>query len=564
MNLFSEFPQHTLEDWLNVITKDLKGKPLESLLWNIENGLTIAPWATEVQAPHEPSALPLSRANLFHTTQQGWQAIQPVNLAEEGTFSRIREDVEADIHAFLLFSPNPEISDYMQAMREIPVDKNAVHIQYPELSVDFFSALFNFLGESGQKSTNLTGTFTSSLQPSQASTIAAIIQKNTLTLPYLKTLGINLEEYSWSIVLQLAAGFAQAVEWVEILKKEGLDSKTVFHQYAFTFPSGGSFFAEVAKLRAFRKGFGRIAEIYGVKDCSPFLMAGTSSLNLAHYDAYTNILRITTEVMSGIMGGANGVIASPFTQNIKETNAFSHRVSRNIHHLLKHESYLDKVADAAGGAYYIEALTQTLAEKSWEMFQEIERQRGFWAVKESGWLNEKITLYKNAARTDTDKRKKVFIGVNQYPDTGEVLEKETLSAETVFMEFEAIRKKTENYTLKQGKRPSVHLLTFGDIGMRNARALFCRNLIGCGGFEITEGEEIAGSPVAVVLCSSDETYFTEGMQHIQQCRASFPGIPLYLAGKPENMETLGVDGNLYAGISSIQFLSAFQIATGIH
>lgn len=563
MNLFSEFPVQTLEDWLQIITKDLKGKPLESLLWSVEEGVTVAPWAQDAQRSFEVGELPLSRANLFHTMQQGWQAIQPVNVNEEGASARIREDREADIHAFLLYSKNTEISAYTEALKVIPAETNAIHIQFPHLSVDFFSALYRFMSESGQKSTNLTGTFTANLKPSESGTIAAIIRKNNEQFPYLKTLGIDLKENSWSIALQIAVGFAKTVEWVELLQKEGLNKEDIFRQFAFTFPTGGNFFVEVAKLRAFRKGFGRIAEIYGVGENSPFLIAGTSTQNLAHYDAYTNILRMTTEVMSGIIGGANGVFALPFTHHLKESSAFSHRVSRNIQHLLKYESYLEKVTDAAGGSHYIESLTNTLAEKGWELFQEIEAKGGYFAVEDSGWLQTKTETYKNALKADLDKRKKVFIGVNQYPDIGEMLEIETLSGETVFMEFEQIRKKTEQFARNQNRRPSVHLLTFGEVGMRNARALFCRNLIGCGGFEITEGEEIEGNPVAITLCSSDEAYFNEGVALIEKCRQSFPAVLVYLAGKPENLESLGVDGNLFAGIKAVQFLKDFQTSVGI-
>lgn len=562
MNLFSEFLVPSHEEWLAQIQKDLKGKSLESTYWKFEQGIEIAPYALPFQAEHSPESLPISRANLFHTYQQGWQLIQPISVTDKEAISRLQEDLAAETNAFLLTAEGGEDTDFIEIIKHLPTTHSAIHIRYPKVSLSFFEDLNGFMQDSGQRKDTLTGTFTTDFPVKKAEEMAAIIQKTESNFPNFKVLGIAVEEGESGIVLQLALALAKVVDYVETLKQQGLSPEEVFRQFAFTFPIGGAFFPEIAKLRAFRTAFARVGEEYGLK-AHPFIMTVSSATNLAHYDIHTNLLRLTTEAMSGIMGGTNGLCLLPYDHSVKSPNALAHRISRNIQHLLRYESYMDKVTDPVGGAGYVEALTHTLLDKSWALFQEIEKNGGYFKAKESGWLAAKNQTYMASTKEAIAKRRQVFIGINQYPDTEEISTTGVLSKNTLFSAFETLRNKTDQYTTLTAKRPSVHLLLFGEVAMRNARALFSRNLIGCAGYAITEGLSVVGKPAAIVLCSDDDSYFTEGKLIIEKTRKDYLNTPIFIAGKPENIEILHADGYLFAGIQAIDFLTEFQQKTGI-
>jgi methylmalonyl-CoA mutase len=136
-------------------------------------------------------------------------------------------------------------------------------------------------------------------------------------------------------------------------------------------------------------------------------------------DPYTNMLRTTTEAMSAIIGGCDSLSVLPFNEGFGKVNDFSSRIARNQQHILKDESYLDKVADISSGSYYIETLTDRLAEAAWEQFKVIESKGGFIKCIENGFIQDTISKDAELIVSQVEEGKMVLVGVNKFQNPKE-------------------------------------------------------------------------------------------------------------------------------------------------
>ncbi len=561
MSLFSEFEPITSEQWFAQIEKDLKGKPLSSLNWKWAEGMETPPFATKNDFTSDfernknvSDNFPIRRGNIFNITDSGWQMVQEVCIDNTTTAIEIVSSVQnTDVQAFRLFTRQTDIPilELYDVLRVIDLRRYAVHIHLPLMEEDTLYGIINLLMENGYDTKVLTGAlYVTSMSEH------FWVEKDTTYFSAFQTLGVDLAQYENNIIHQLAFALGISVEMVEYLKGEKISPEQCFASFAYHFPVGGDFFPEIAKFRAFRMLFSKFCEAYHISDeieQSPFILASTGINNKSEYDAYTNLLRTTTEAMSAIMGGANALNVRPFDATFNDSTAFSQRISRNIQHLLKYESYLDKVSDAAGGSFYIEKLTEQIAQAAWKLFQEIEAKGGFLACLNDGFIQTLQDATQRKILVDMRKRKKVLVGINQYPDGKEIRQKIKYTNHVFYgHEYAEIRQKIDNFAQVKGKRVTANICTFGDLTLRNARALFVRNLLGCAGFEVVENADIVAD--VIVLCSSDAEYFEEGKSQITYLREKCPNASILIAGKPENVETLMADGNLYAGMDVVYFL----------
>jgi len=231
--------------------------------------------------------------------------------------------------------------------------------------------------------------------------------------------------------------------------------------------------------------------------------------------------------------------------------------------VIKEEAHLDKVADPAGGSYYIEALTDALAREAWKLFQEIEAAGGFAAAQ--GSIEAAIATSRAAKEKAVASRRRVLVGVNNYPDIHEreLDQAGLLSGWHLAAPIEAIRLRTERHAQKTGKTPKVLLLKRGDLKMKMARAQFCQNFFGCAGFEIEESESYDGTDAAViVLCSSDAEYVEFAREVCSNGKA-----PVMVAGNPkeqiEELKSLGVAGFVHVFSNMVDTLTEWQDRLGI-
>jgi len=583
MRLFEEFSPVGKMDWSEQILKDLKGKSLDALQWKFEGGLNLNPIVGKEDISEEGK---FRRGNFFNQIDTSWQVVQEIYVDDNEAVAQIKNAFQQEVQAIQLLSRGSKQQEkWKDLLAQIDFRYQAIHLKRDGISLkEMMQMIYAQLSDNQVESHVLTGTMlrpaeyfhkaflseNESLFAEEAEMISEIAQKS----PFFRVLGIDLgfvHEMGGTIVQQLGFALSLMVEYVEELSKVGISKETIAKSMAFQFPISGNFFPEIAKMRAFRVLLARVWEIYDIENeelSSPFILAETSLWNKPAYDAYNNLLRCTTEAMSAILGGAHALTVRAYNASFEENNEFSLRMARNIQHLLKHESYLDKVSDAGGGSYYIESLTDTFAEEAWALFQSIEQEGGYLASLRMGVITEKIRAAAAEKQAEIEKRKKVFVGINQYPNTEEVsqlIDIEGFSAHRATVEFENLRALTDAHTQKTGKRPSCALLQFGDIGMRNARALFSRNVVGCLGVSINDwivnsdkDLVIKEIPNLIVLCSSDEEYFSMGMGVISILKAQYPDAILILAGKPAGWENLGLEHNLFAGMNVLSFLKQLQ------
>jgi methylmalonyl-CoA mutase len=225
-----------------------------------------------------------------------------------------------------------------------------------------------------------------------------------------------------SATQELACMLASGVEYMHRITEKGLSADAVAQRVRFNFPVGMSFFMEIAKLRAARLLWSRVTDAFGVKNEEAGKMrmhVRTSWWSQTKYDPYVNMLRATIESMAGVIGGAESMYTAPFDEVASTPGVFSKRVARNLQIILREESQLGQVADPAAGSYYVETLTDLVARRTWEVFQEIEAQGGYLAAVKTGFIQDMIEKTSEEKRKNISRRRDVIVGSNQYPNLGE-------------------------------------------------------------------------------------------------------------------------------------------------
>lgn len=278
-------------------------------------------------------------------------------------------------------------------------------------------------------------------------------------------------------------------------------------------------------------------------------------------------MRSQTETMSAALAGVDSITVTPFDKPYKESDDFSERIARNQQLLLKEESHLDKIVDPGAGSYYVEKLTVAIAEQAWKIFLETEEKGGFYEALKQGFVQEQVNASSATHHVNVARRKESLLGTNQFPNFNETAadkiqnketgstccggneckaEFSTLSFKRAASDFEELRLATEH----AAKRPSVFMLTIGNLAMRLARSQFSSNFFACAGYKIIDnlgfetvqaGIDAALSAKAdiVVLCSSDDEYATYAPEAFKLLgdKAIF-----VVAGAPACMEELKAEG----------------------
>ncbi|MBD5197366.1 MAG: methylmalonyl-CoA mutase small subunit [Bacteroidales bacterium] len=391
------------------------------------------------------------------------------------------------------------------------------------------------------------------------------------------------------ITQELGYALAWGAEWMTLMTEAGLSADEVADRIKFNMGISSNYFMELAKFRAGRMLWAEIVKAYGASDeaCKMFVHAVTSMFNQTLYDSHVNLLRSMTETMSAALAGVDSLETLPFDLCYKNPDEFSERIARNQQVLLREESHLNKVVDPAGGSYYIETLTASIADQAWKVFNEVEDNGGFEAMLAKGEIQAKVNESGVKRHLEVARRKENLLGTNIYPNFNEkALEKvngeakcncgcgshaaedgavESLNMDRAASQFEALRLDTE----RAAHRPKVFMLTIGNLAMRLARAQFSANFFGCAGYEIIdnigfntvkEGVDAAmekGADV-VVLCSSDDEY----AEYAPEAFKELDGKAMFVvAGAPacmEELKTQGIENFIHVRVNVLDTLIGFN------
>jgi len=364
---------------------------------------------------------------------------------------------------------------------------------------------------------------------------------------------------------------ATAVQEVAYVLAQGADALAAGRSVTtLAFAVGSNHFMEVAKLRSARRLWKGVAEAFGASG-DVRIHARTAGENKTLYDPHVNMLRVTTEALSAIVGGCDSLTITPC--------GFDAHLAENVHHVLREESHLDKVQDPGAGSYYVEALTDALSAEAWALFQTIEStggpstgsgssraesRDGWTAYHTSGAADAALAASRASKERAVAERRRVLVGTNNYPN---LLERELDAAGTLGTgwrlaePFEAIRLRTERHAAATGRVPRVLLLERGDLKIRKARAAFCLNFFGCAGFDIVQSDTLSDADL-VVLCSADADYLDLARAIVPQVH-----VPVIVAGLPKDqvdaLTAAGVAGFVHVRSNAVETLREWQDRLGI-
>ncbi|MCQ9352416.1 methylmalonyl-CoA mutase family protein [Corynebacterium sp. 153RC1] len=373
---------------------------------------------------------------------------------------------------------------------------------------------------------------------------------------------------------EIGLAIAAGVDYLRALTDAGLSVEQALGQLSFRYAVSDDQFAQISKLRAARTLWARVAEVLGAAEhgCAP-QHALTAPVMFSQRDPWVNMLRSTVAAFAGGVGGATDVEVLTFDWAIpgglpNTSRTFAHRIARNTNLLLLEESHLGHVIDPAGGSYYVEQLTNQLAEKAWAVFQDIESKGGFAQAVEAGAVKELLDASHEKVRNDIAHRTKKLTAINEFPNLAEAALPADLRVEPTHVrrwaaQFEAMRNRSDAFQEVKGNRPRIALIPLGPLAKHNIRTGFATNLLASGGIEaLNPGQVVPGTPEfdeaakaapIAVICGTDAEYVANGKEAFEALRAA--GVEhILVAGAPNDEFT--ADGYLNLKIDAAAELEA--------
>ena len=551
--LFTEFPPVPTEKWEEVITADLKGADYErKLVWKTGEGFNVRPYyrAENLEGikflGSQAGEFPYVRGTHAHNRWRVHQTVSVVCPKEANAEALKILNAGVDSLGFCIASADFSAADLDMLLKDICIP--AVEITFcGEKMANVAELVLAKVEKEGiakedvriafcidplVKGLSSKGDFCS---PNGEKCIARIVELIHKTKEYkhvriVTVAGQTFGNSGSTIVEELAFTLSAGHDYLVRLTDAGLDVDAAARKLRFSFSVSSNYFMEIAKFRAARMLWANIVKGYGpAKNCACKMQihAETSRWNQTVYDPYVNMLRGTTEAMSATIAGVHSLEVMPFDASFENPTEFSKRIARNVELLLKNESHFDQVVDPAGGSYYVENLTQSIAAEAWKLFLEIEEKGGYTEAYKAGLIVERIKASAAAKDKNIATRRQTLLGANQYPNFTEVAGKE-ITAESVTrkqaegnvlvpyrgaMAFEEMRLQVD----RSGKEPKAFMLTCGNLGMARARSQFSCNFFACAGIKvidntyfksIEEGAKAALESKAqiVVVCASDDDY----------------------------------------------------------
>ena len=551
--LFTEFPPVPTEKWEEVITADLKGADYErKLVWKTGEGFNVRPYyrAENLEGikflGSQAGEFPYVRGTHAHNRWRVHQTVSVVCPKEANAEALKILNAGVDSLGFCIASADFSAADLDMLLKDICIP--AVEITFcGEKMANVAELVLAKVEKEGiakedvriafcidplVKGLSSKGDFCS---PNGEKCIARIVELIHKTKEYkhvriVTVAGQTFGNSGSTIVEELAFTLSAGHDYLVRLTDAGLDVDAAARKLRFSFSVSSNYFMEIAKFRAARMLWANIVKGYGpAKNCACKMQihAETSRWNQTVYDPYVNMLRGTTEAMSATIAGVHSLEVMPFDASFENPTEFSKRIARNVELLLKNESHFDQVVDPAGGSYYVENLTQSIAAEAWKLFLEIEEKGGYTEAYKAGLIVERIKASAAAKDKNIATRRQTLLGANQYPNFTEVAGKE-ITAESVTrkqaegnvlvpyrgaMAFEEMRLQVD----RSGKEPKAFMLTCGNLGMARARSQFSCNFFACAGIKVIDNtyfksiEEGAKAALEskvqiVVVCASDDDY----------------------------------------------------------
>jgi methylmalonyl-CoA mutase len=613
------FSLKSIDDWKEKAEQSLKGKTVETLQSSTYENIVLKPLYTredEQRVPDYPGGADFRRGifPLGYITNE-WKIAQQISYdSPEELKDKLQQAFDKGQSA-LSFEVNKDLlkttsfSDFLTDLyKKYPFAINTKWLQHEFLSklAEQLSNKENVTGYIANDPISLFAKEGFVSEDFLQTWLEDINQANEI-FPCLQTVLIDTNPYhngGANAVQELGIAAAVGVFYLQRLLDSGIELETALTKMLFQFSIGSNFFMELAKLRAARVLWNRITELYGAdkKARGMHIAAATSAFTKTVYDPHVNLLRAANEAFAAVLGGVQYLHVAPFDE-LTGSNTFSERIARNVQLILKEESHLQKVIDPAGGSWYIETLTNQLAEMAWDFFQQIDARGGIVEVLKSGWLQGNIATIYEKRNKDSQTRKQSIVGTNVYAKLDESAPNKKQLKETnpffaggvdsrlkiasipqrrLAEPFEELRNKAKLIESKTGSIPAVGMLCLGELKQHKARLDFMKGFLAAGGviaqeskplFTIEDAKQFVSNLATpfICFCGTNEQYETMGHELLIALKAEFPNRNFFLAGLPEKAnqsqwmdegitQFIHIKSNCYETVSAI--LSNLEVSLG--
>lgn len=430
-SLLQEFPPHDKAQWRAQIEKDLRGKAYEELTRHSPDGLPR-------EAAYHREDLRLAAQPLKEHPK--WDNLHPVwvKAAAEANAEALRY-LQKGATGLIFYLQGDE--DLERLLRDIQIEYICLHLVCQAHPLPLLRQWEQLVKNRALDRVELEGSIqwdplvqlaiAGQWHQSEAEDMAA--QKALCeALPEgLRGLSLSLDPFAEagaSQAQQLGIALALATEYqLQLALKEG-------RGFWWSFAIGSDYFGEIAKLRAFRRLWHQWQDEMGWEPTEARILGRSLARNKSLLDRYNNLIRSTAEAMAAVIGGASELLLQPFELGQQEERFFPQRLALNQLSILQHESYFHQVRDMAGGSYFIENLTEDLAEAGWTFFRKIEDQGGYLACLKTGWLQEQIEKIAAPEQAAFEAGEKVIVGANRYANAAEDWNKPLINTEPSTLE----------------------------------------------------------------------------------------------------------------------------------
>ncbi|MEU9287949.1 methylmalonyl-CoA mutase subunit beta [Streptomyces sp. NPDC048275] len=593
LSLAAEFPSAPHEQWQRLVEgvlrksgKDISGAAAEDALsTRLEDGLVTRPLYTALDTTPDagfPGFAPFVRGGRAEgSSVDGWDVRQ---RHAAGAADAVLADLENGVTSLWLVvgeggfpvSSLPQVLDgvyldlapvILEAGREVEPAARELLRLYEERGVAPEAARGN-LGADPLGHEARTG---KAFDFAPAAGLARLCAERYPGLRALVVDALPYHEAGGSAAQELGCSLATGVAYLRELTEAGLSTEQACAQMEFRYAATADQFLTIAKLRAARRLWARVAEVCGAPGAGAQVQhAVTSPVMMSRRDPWVNMLRTTMATLAAGVGGADAVTVLPFDHALGLPDAFARRIARNTSTILVEESHLSRVIDPAGGSWYVEQLTDELAHAGWEFFQQIERAGGQAAALRSGRLGQDLAGTWEARSAKLAKRREPITGVSEFPYLAErPVEREPapepppggLPRVRRDEAYEALRARSDDHLAATGTRPRIFLATLGPAAAHTARATFASNLFQAGGIEpVTEGTFKDSGATVACLCSSDALYEEQAAEAAGALKAAGAG-QVFLAGRPDRYTD--VDAYVFAGCDAVAVLSTTLDRMGV-
>ena len=407
-NLFDDFNPVSSKQWKQKIQFELKGADYnETVVWNSPEDIQVKPFYHRDELTKTFSVA--TKATQFKICQNIF--VYDIDKSIERALDVLHRGADS-----LRFTIENEAIDVTKLLENLPLENSTIYFNLSFISIDFVkkidafakknnTVIFCNLDPIGQLAQD--GNWFVTAEKTNFETLN-LLSKQTTSLSLISINTALYQNAGANMVQQIAYSLGQANEYFN-----RIDS--IQQPIVFEVTVGTNYFFEIAKLRALRLLFKLIAEEYDHNlDCN--IIVSPTKRNKTLYDYNVNMLRTTTECMSAIIGGANAIANLPYDALYHKDNEFGDRIARNQLLILKNESYFDKVNNPADGSYYIENITNQLAEKSLVLFKDIEANGGFLKQLNDGIIKRKIQESADTEQNLFDTGKEILLGTNKHPN----------------------------------------------------------------------------------------------------------------------------------------------------